>query len=297
MIAEPPAKVRWSPASRESIIEIPIVFADSASDPGEVWDQYREEGPGGPAESRLVEMHLELVDVVVGRVALALPAHVDRDDLRSVGVVGLLHALRAFDNTRGATFTTYARVRIRGAILDELRRIDWVPRSIHEKSRRLQEVMERLEAELGSVPSEEEMARAMNLSLADYRDLLTEIRPATFVSIDSVRSVAGEEGFLHGEVLADPNGITPDNATAMRERAGLLAMRIQRLPDMQRKVLALYYYEDLTLREIAEVFGISESRVCQIHGQAILALKATFKKDDRTVNLEFRCLRHAPGLN
>lgn len=252
-------------------------------DMSQLWRCYASAGQGSSAENQLVERYLPLVRTVVGRVAMSLPPQVDMEDLHSAGLVGLLNAIRRFNARSGASFETYARLRIRGAVLDELRRLDWVPRSIHEKARRVQEVMLRLEQAKGCVPSESDMAEALGISLDEYRDLLTEIRPATFVCIDSARMVDGEEGPRHGELLADDQATSPGEETAKRELARLVATRIQELPEVQRKVLALYYYEDLRLREIAEVFGVTESRICQIHAQAILALKSFLRRHDPDV--------------
>lgn len=254
--------------------------AESPVDLAHLWKCYATSGNGSPAEGQLVEQHLGLVKTVVGRVAMSLPPHVDMEDLYSAGLVGLLNAIRRFNPRSGASFETYARVRIRGAVLDELRRLDWVPRSIHEKARRVQEVMARLEQAKGGIPTEAEMADALGLKLNEYRDLLSEIRPATFVCLDSVRSLDGEDGPRHSETLGDDAEASPMDQTAFRELADLIAERIEQLPEMQRKVLALYYYEDLRLREIAEVFGVTESRICQIHAQAILALKSFLRKHD-----------------
>ncbi len=243
------------------------------------WTQYAIEGAGGDAEDHLVTEHLRLVRIVVSRIALTLPSHVETEDLHSAGLIGLLDALRRYDRSCGASFPTYARLRIRGAVLDELRRLDWVPRTIHEKARRVQEVMQRLEQEIGEVPLEEEMADALNMSLGQYRQLLVEIRPATFICLDAISGTPRADGHHEEIALIEDESRGPERTAELHENAELLARRIERLPDAQRKVLALYYYEDLTLREIAEAFGVSESRICQIHGQAILALKLAFHRD------------------
>ncbi|MBX3744385.1 MAG: FliA/WhiG family RNA polymerase sigma factor [Verrucomicrobiae bacterium] len=245
-----------------------------------LWRGYAENGQGSVEEGEILGRHLHLVRIVVGRIALSLPAHVDTDDLHSVGRVGLLNAIRRFNPHCGAAFETYARLRIRGAVMDELRRLDWVPRSVHEKADRLQQVLRGLEQELGRFPTEEEVAAKLAMTLKDYRQLLLEVRPATYVCLDSVRSMESEDGGYQGEVLPDESVLEPDQATALREDVNLLAERIASLPEVQQKVLALYYYEDLTLREIAEVFGLTESRICQIHGQAVLALRALFAPDE-----------------
>jgi RNA polymerase sigma factor for flagellar operon FliA len=250
------------------------------NDTTQLWSRYAQAGYGSAIESMLVNRHLPLVKTVVGRIAMSLPPHVDVEDLHSAGLVGLLNAIRRFNVRSGAPFETYARLRIRGAVLDELRRLDWVPRSVHEKARRVQEAMLRLEQQKGEVPSEREMAAELKMSLNDYRELVAEIRPATFVCLDSVRSNDGEDGPRHGESLADEQCASPVDQTSNRELAAIIAERIQQLPETQRKVLALYYFEDLRLREIAEVFGVTESRICQIHAQAILALKAFLKRQD-----------------
>jgi RNA polymerase sigma factor for flagellar operon FliA len=229
--------------------------------------------------------------MVVSRIAISLPAHVEAEDLHSAGLMGLLDALRRYNPESGASYPTYARLRIRGAVLDELRRMDWVPRTVHEKARKVQAVMQRLEQEIGDVPVEEEMAEALDMTVTEYRNLLIEIRPTTFVCLDAVTGTTANDGQSNGESFADEELLGPDRATELREHAGLLAQRIEQLPDAQRKVLALYYYEDLTLREIAEAFGVSESRICQIHGQAILALKNLFKRDTDSADTKVSATR------
>lgn len=236
---------------------------------------YKRIAPGSLREEELVQQHLPLVRAVVGRLAISLPAHVDIDDLYSSGLVGLLNAVRNFAPHGGSSFESYARVRIRGAIFDELRRLDWVPRSVHDKARKVQTVMHELEQANGELPTDAEMARALKLSLPDYHDLLEQIRPATFICLDAYPPGSEEdgEGSRH-DSIADDTQPDPLECTARREVAALIAGRIARLPEVQRKVLALYYFEDMRLREIAEAFGVTESRICQIHSQAILAIKS-----------------------
>lgn len=259
------------------------VFEESQADPGSVArmqlasQKYRVQ-PGSQAESRLVEEYLPLVKHVVGRISMSLPAHVDVQEIYSSGLVGLLHAVRQFDPEGGSSFESYARVRIRGAILDEMRKMDWVPRSIHEKARKVQIVMERLEQVNGRTPTTNEVAAALELSPAEYEDLLAEIRPATFICLDACISSDENGETLRHEMIADEEQATPDASTERKELSRIIAERLEKLPEMQRKVLALYYFEDMRLREIAEAVGLTESRICQIHSQAILAIKNYIKQ-------------------
>jgi RNA polymerase sigma factor for flagellar operon FliA len=249
-------------------------------DSTQLWRRYAKAGHGSHLENELVEQHLPLVKTVVGRLAMGLPSHVDINDLYSAGLVGLLNAIRRFNPLSGASFETYARVRIRGAVFDELRRLDWVPRSVHEKARRVQDVMQQLEQKTGRPPEAPEVAKALGLSVTEYEELLEEIKPATFICLDSVRNGEAEDGTSHYERVADHRQGDPSEGVARHELARLIASRLEALPEMQRKVLALYYFEDLRLREIAEVFGVTESRICQVHAQAILAIRSFLRKHD-----------------
>jgi RNA polymerase sigma factor for flagellar operon FliA len=257
--------------------QVKTVVATPTPTASELWQRYhRRDDPN--TENALVEKYLPLVSGVVARLAMTLPEHVDQDDLYSVGLVGLLQALRNYDPTCGASFETYARMRVRGAMLDELRRMDWVPRSVHEKARKIQGVMTELEQKLGSVATEAQMARALNLSIPEYVNLLNEVRPATFVCLDAVNSSDEEDSGSLYEVIADTVEESPVEQVSRHELKRVILERLKELPDMQRKVLAFYYVEDMHLREIAEVFGLTESRICQIHSQAILSVRAYIKR-------------------
>jgi RNA polymerase sigma factor for flagellar operon FliA len=195
-------------------------------------------------------------------------------------MIGLLKAIRNFDPRSGTALETYARVRIRGAIFDELRRMDWVPRSVHGKARRVQSAMQELEQRKGRAPTEAEMARHLGMTASEYERCLEQIRPTTFICLDATAQFDGEEGSSQYETIADPDQQDPVEGTCRSELARVIQERLQALPEMQRKVLALYYYEDMRLREIAAAFGLTESRICQIHAQAIVAIKAHLAKLD-----------------
>jgi len=246
----------------------------------ELWQRYHQQSPGSQTdtENALIQKYIPLVSAVVNRLAMTLPEHVDHDDLYSVGLIGLLQALRNYNPTCGTSFETYARVRVRGAMLDELRRMDWVPRTIHEKARRIKDVLGELEQKLGKTPTEAQMAKAMNISLKEYQELLDEVRPAAFVCLDAVNSSEEGDGGPLYEVIADQSHEGPVEKVSNNELKAVIFERLKDLPEMQRKVLALYYLEDMHLREIAEVFGLTESRICQVHAQAILAIRSYLQR-------------------
>ena len=246
----------------------------------EMWTRYAGSGQGSKVEADIVQQYLPLVKTVVGRLAMTLPAHAATEDLYSAGLVGLLNAVRRFNPAAGVLFETYARVRIRGAVFDELRRLDWVPRSVHDKARKVEFVMRALEQKIGRLPSNLEMSAALNLSEDEYDQLLSTIKPATFVCLDSVRSAEQDGEATQHEAIADASQPDPGYSTARGEMASIIVQRLKHLPEVQRKVLALYYFEDLRLHEIAEVFGVTESRISQIHSAAVLALRSYLQKHD-----------------
>lgn len=236
------------------------------------------------AETELVNKHLPLVKTVVGRIQMSLPPHVDPEDLHSAGLIGLLDAIRNYNPRLGSNFESYARVRIRGAVFDELRRMDWVPRSVHRKARKVQVAVQSLEQRKRRTPTPAEIAVEMKISLAELQQLLDEIRPATFVCLDAAINPENDDSSSQYEALPDPGQENPLDGVARNETAEQLADLLDQLPPAQKKVLALYYYEDMRLREIADVFGLTESRICQIHSQAILALKAQMRNLDLCQN-------------
>ena len=244
----------------------------------EIWQRYHRHRNDTDTENELVQKYTPLVSAVMARLAMTLPDHVDRDDLYSTGLIGLLQALRNYNPACGTSFETYARVRVRGSMLDELRRMDWVPRTIHEKARRLKGVMAELEQKMGRAPTEAQMAKAMKITLKEYTELLDEVRPAAFVCLDAVASSEESDSGPLYEVIADNTVENPVEAVSNNELKSVVLARLKDLPEMQRKVLSLYYLEDMHLREIAEVFGLTESRICQIHSQAILGIRSFLQR-------------------
>jgi len=246
--------------------------------PAAAWRAYQGVSPSVVDEKELIERYLPLVRNVVDRIKLNVPAHVDADDLYSVGITGLIAAVRKFDPEQGSTFASYAAMRIRGAILDELRRMDWCPRRARARSRKLKGAINDVEQKLGRAATDDEVRGALGLSAKDYAKWVEEAKPVTFINID--QEANGEEGggaSLH-ELLADQTDVTGRETLEKQELQELLTQRIATLPDLPRKILGMYYFECLRLAEIAAVFGLTESRICQIHAQTILGLRAYLQR-------------------
>jgi RNA polymerase sigma factor for flagellar operon FliA len=248
----------------------------------ELIQRYNQIKPGSTAEEDLVREYIPVVKSIVARLAISLPSHIGREDLYSSGLVGLLNAIRNFDPAGGSLFDSYARVRIRGAIFDELRSLDWVPRSVHDRAKKVQNVIQQIEQEKGDVASSAEVAAAMGLSESEYEELLEGIKGTTFISLDC--ALGDDDGSVGHEFVADDAGSRPSDRVERQELALLIAERIKALPEMQRKVLAMYYFEGMWLREIAAVFKVTESRICQIHTQAILGIKAHLRRHKGLLN-------------
>jgi len=213
-----------------------------------------------------------LADVIVGRLMTSLPDSVDREDLVSHGIIGLINALDRFDPARGVKFETYATSVIRGAVLEALRSGDWAPRSVRAKYRRLAAAHAELADTIGREPTEVEMAEALGVTLDQYYDLLSDASALTLHSLEELL-LTGDVGEPEARGEHDASLIGPAAHVEREDFRRVLADAIDALPERERQVLALYYHEELTLREIGGVLGVTESRICQIHTQAILRLR------------------------
>jgi RNA polymerase sigma factor for flagellar operon FliA len=223
---------------------------------------------------RLVLHYSPLVKYVAGRVGSGLPPHVDIADLVQAGIFGLVDAIERFEPDRGLKFETYAIQRIRGAILDDLRAQDWVPRSVRSRAREVERAMEQLEAKLHRSASDAEVAAELGITVGDLRDLYGQLQLTSVVALDEL--VAAGRGSSLAETLPDQHAEDPVLAMEDRENRRLLAEAIAQLGERDRTVVTLYYFENLTLAEIGKVLGVTESRVCQLHTRAVLRLRGKF---------------------
>jgi RNA polymerase sigma factor for flagellar operon FliA len=240
----------------------------------DLWRRYKRDGDER-ARERLVVAYSPLVKYVSGRMASGLPAHVEEADLISYGLVGLISAVERFELEREIKFETYAITRIKGSIIDELRSQDWVPRSVRARARAIERANAKLEHGLQRAPTDEEMARELEMSVSDFQDALLQISNSTIAALDELWTVSDSSGDQVSllDTLEDPRAEDPAevmNATDLKDR---IADAISRLPEREKLVVALYYYENLTLREIGEVLGVTESRVSQLHTKAVLRLR------------------------
>jgi RNA polymerase sigma factor FliA len=247
----------------------------------DIWRRYK--ATGDPhARERLVVAYSPLVKYVSGRMASGLPAHVDEADLISYGLVGLINAIERFELEREIKFETYAITRIKGAIIDELRALDWVPRSVRARAREIEKVHAKLEHRLHRTPTDEEMARELQIPVEEFQEILVKISNSTVVALDELWAVSDSSGDAVSllDTLHDPDAPDPQQMLAASELKDRLADAIAALPEREKLVIALYYYENLTLREIGEVLGVTESRISQLHTKAVLRLKSRLQGDN-----------------
>jgi RNA polymerase sigma factor FliA len=239
-----------------------------------LWHDYRRTGDKA-LRDRLILAYAPLVKYVAGRLGSGLPAHVDEGDLASYGLLGLIGAIERYDPDRDVKFETYAIARIRGAIIDELRAMDWVPRSVRSRAREIERAIAELEAKLGRAPSDEEIAGKVGITTDELEESLTEISRSSIAALDELWTIsgAGDQVALI-DTIQDEDAPDPQGMLSQTEMKEAIADAIARLPEREKLVVTLYYYEELTLREIGEVLGVTESRVSQLHTKAILRLKA-----------------------
>jgi RNA polymerase sigma factor for flagellar operon FliA len=250
-----------------------MLLAVAAEETQNLWLEYRRTRDQGHRD-RLILRYAPLVKYVAGRLASGLPAHVDDDDLVSYGLLGLIGAIERYDPGRDVKFETYAMARIKGSIIDELRSMDWVPRSVRSRARDIERAIAELEARLGRAPTDEEIAQKLGLSEDELNASLSEISRTSIAALDELWTVSGGDQIALIDTIEDTEGADPQAELAATEMREAIADAIARLPEREKLVVTLYYYEELTLREIGEVLGVTESRVSQLHTKAILRLKA-----------------------
>src|SRR6201746_942483 len=241
----------------------------------DLWRRYKASGDE-KARERLVIAYSPLVKYVAGRMGSGLPAHVEEADLISYGLGGLISAIERFDLSREIKFETYAITRIRGAIIDELRTLDWVPRSVRARAREFERVNMKLEAKLQRAPTDDEMATDLEISVDDFQQALVQISNSTIVALDELWSVSDSSGDSVSllDTLPDRGAPAPQVLIDQSELRDRIADAIAALPEREKLVVVLYYYENPTLREIGEVLGVTESRVSQLHTKAVLRLRS-----------------------
>jgi RNA polymerase sigma factor for flagellar operon FliA len=239
-----------------------------------LWREYRND-KNQAVRDRLILTYAPLVKYVAGRLGSGLPAHVDENDLVSYGLLGLIGAIERFDPDREIKFETYAITRIRGSIIDELRALDWVPRSVRSRARDIERAIAELERTLRRAPTDEEIAAKLGISTDELDESLTDIGRSSIAALDELWTVSSSGGDQVAliDTIEDTQGPEPQAEFAQTELKEALAESIARLPERERLVVTLYYYEELTLREIGEVLGVTESRVSQLHTKAILRMK------------------------
>jgi len=239
----------------------------------QLWTRYKRDG-GAKARDTLIMHYAPLVKYVASRVAVGLPQSVEQADLVSYGMFGLIDAIDKFEPGRGFKFETYAISRIKGAILDELRSIDWVPRSVRAKARSIERAYAKLEATHHRAPTDEEVAEELGWTDNQFQQSLSQISTVGLAALDEILVVGGDRGetITLADTIAD-GGHGPMGAFEVAEVRQLLAQAINVMPEREKIVLTLYYYENLTLQDIGKVLGVTESRVCQIHTKAVLQLR------------------------
>lgn len=252
------------------------VVAETASRLGDLWHQCQNEGDER-AREQLAVKYFPLVQSVAKRVAQKLPGHIDESDLISYGLVGLVNAIERFDPKREIKFETFATTRIRGAIIDELRALDWVPRSLRTKMRNIERAQMQLENRLQRTPTDSEIAREMKISIDELRTTLSQIGMSSVVTLDEPQRFSDGRREPLRDRISDCKASDPAATVNLRERALFLQEAIRLLPEREKTVVALYFYRDLSLREIGEQMHVTESRISQLRTRAMDSLKITLQ--------------------
>jgi RNA polymerase sigma factor for flagellar operon FliA len=264
-------------AAPTATVTIPPAVDDEL---GRLWDEFKGSGSEA-ARERLILHYAPLVKYVASRVATGLPASVEQADLVSYGMFGLIDALQKFEPGRGNKFETYAIPRIKGGIIDELRAMDWVPRSVRFKAREIEKAHADLESMLKRAPTEAELAERLGISRAELHEVVSQISFVSVLALDELVSVGSDRGEQVSliDTLAD-KGLDPTHGVESQETRGLLAAAINSLSEREKIVVTLYYFEGLTLAEIGDILGVTESRVCQIHTKAVAGLRGQLSEVD-----------------
>lgn len=275
--AKPKAKAAVTQDPRAVSATVPPQVDDALA---AIWHAFKSTGDID-ARERLILQYAPLVKYVASRVATGLPASVDQADLVSYGMFGLIDALQKFEPVRGNKFETYAIPRIRGAIIDELRAMDWVPRSVRFKQREIEKALTDLESMLKRQPTERELAERLGMSMHELHEVITQISFVSVLALDETVSVGADRGEKVSlvDTLAD-KGFDPSTGVESQETRGLLAAAINELSEREKIVVTLYYFEGLTLAEIGDILGVTESRVCQIHTKAVGVLRGQMTEYD-----------------
>ncbi len=238
-----------------------------------LWERYAD-APDPRLREKLILQYAPLVKYVAGRVSVGMPANVEHADLVSYGIFGLMDAIEKFDVSKGFKFETYAITRIKGAIIDELRSIDWVPRSVRSKARKLEQAVQRLESDLRRSPSEEELADALGWTVEELQATLAKVSMTSMAALDETLHVGEGDRISLVDTLQDMHTVQPEDSYEELESKQLLRQAMTRLTEREQTVLGLYYFEGMTLAQVGEVLGVTESRICQIHTKAVLSLRA-----------------------
>jgi RNA polymerase sigma factor FliA len=233
-------------------------------------------------KDEIVIEYAPLIKFIAQKIASRLPANIELDDLISCGVIGLMDAISKFDPSRDNKFKTYAEFRIRGAMLDELRSQDWVPRSIREKAKTIERAQTKLESELGRFPTHDELAEEIGVSKDEFYDMLNKSKSVSVLNIDDAAAFNKNDRRLYASLMEKSSSSNPFSAVNFKKSREKIKEGIKLLPEKQRLVLSLYYYEDLNLKEIGQVLEVTESRVSQLHTQAVIKLKAKLRSSFET---------------